>query len=82
MIPVVSRKLALAAAVVATAGLLVTGPAPAQRFLYSTPPDSAHPHVVYADSSVSVNDRCIVRMIKLSRSMRPVYVNQRPIGFC
>jgi hypothetical protein len=78
----VPRIPALAAALAAAFALATVGPAPAQRYLYSTPPDSAHPRVVYADSSVSVNDRCIVRMIRLSRTMRPVYVNQEPIGFC
>jgi hypothetical protein len=42
----------------------------------------AFPHVRYADGQVSINDRCIVRKLKLSRMMRPVYVNGLPIGFC
>jgi hypothetical protein len=36
----------------------------------------------YADSSQSVNDRCPVRGGVLSRNIRPVYVNRRPVGFC
>jgi len=42
----------------------------------------AFPHVRYADGQVSINNRCIVRQIKLSAMMRPIYVNGRPIGFC
>jgi len=53
-----------------------------QQYPYSTPPDSLHPRVQYKDGSISLNDRCAVRMTRLSRSMRPVYVNGQPIGFC
>ena len=31
---------------------------------------------------VSLNDRCPVRMVKLSPKMPPAWVNGRPIGFC
>ena len=44
--------------------------------------DPAFPRLKYADSLVSVNDRCIVAKRKLSSSVRPVYVNRKPIGFC
>ncbi len=44
--------------------------------------DPEHPRIKYADSLVSVNDRCIVRMNSLNPKMRPMYVNRLPIGFC
>jgi len=44
--------------------------------------DPAHPRIRYADSLVSLNDRCAVRQGKLSTTYAPVYVNGRPIGFC
>lgn len=40
------------------------------------------PRVRYEDGTLSMNDRCIVRMVKLNRKMGAVYVNGRPIGFC
>ena len=68
-------------AVIVFAGFFRPDEARPQRYVY-TAGDSLHPRVQYADSSISVNDRCAVRMTKLSRSMRPVYVNGQPIGFC
>jgi hypothetical protein len=59
-------------------GAIVVEPL-AVAFVDST---AEYPHVRYADGQVSVNNRCIVRKLKLSRMMRPVYVNGRPIGFC
>jgi hypothetical protein len=44
--------------------------------------DPAHPRIQYADSLVSMNDRCPVRGGRLSPNYAPVYVNGRPIGFC
>ncbi len=44
--------------------------------------DAEHPRVQYADSLVSLNDRCIVRQNKLNTRIPPVYVNGKPIGFC
>lgn len=52
----------------------------AQRYVPTADPQ--HPRVKYADSLVSLNDRCIVRMSKLNVRMRPVYVSRQPIGFC
>jgi hypothetical protein len=61
--------------------LVVLASAPAvPRFVAG--PDSAHPRLLFADSLVSVNDRCIVAGNKLNPRIRPVYVNRRPIGFC
>jgi hypothetical protein len=44
--------------------------------------DPQHPKVRYADSLVSLNDRCIVAGNKLNLKVRPVYVSGAPIGFC
>lgn len=38
--------------------------------------------VRYADGLLSVNDQCPVRGGRLATSIRPVYVNRRPVGFC
>jgi hypothetical protein len=38
--------------------------------------------VKYADSLVSLNDRCMVRSSRLNTHVRPVYVSGRPLGFC
>lgn len=40
------------------------------------------PRLVFADGQTSMNDRCMVRMVKLNRKMPPIYVNGRPVGFC
>ena len=52
----------------------------AQQYVESE--DPAFPRIRYEDSLVSMNDRCIVRLRKLSPKIQPVYVNGRPIGFC
>ena len=44
--------------------------------------DTLFPHIRYTDGLVSVNDRCMVRGVKLNRRMPPVYVNGSPLGFC
>jgi hypothetical protein len=44
--------------------------------------DPVHPKLKYADSLVSLNDRCMVRKNKLNPRVRPVYVNRQPVGFC
>ena len=44
--------------------------------------DLQFPKIRYADSLVSLNDRCIVRQAKLGLSHAPVYVSRQPIGFC
>jgi hypothetical protein len=78
-----SPRAAAALALLAAAASLVALSAPAARAQrYVATADTSFPRVRYADSLESVNDRCIVRMTKLSRSMRPVYVNGWPIGFC
>jgi len=40
------------------------------------------PKVVFADGSVSINDRCPVRKVPLNRRLSPLFVNGRPVGFC
>lgn len=40
------------------------------------------PKVLYADTLISANDRCIVAQSRLNPRVRPVYVNGVPIGFC
>jgi len=52
----------------------------AQR--YDETGDARHPKVKYADSLVSLNDRCIVAGNRLNLKIRPVYVSGAPIGFC
>ncbi len=44
--------------------------------------DPQYPRVKYADSLVSLNDRCMVRHGTLNPIFKPVYVNGRPVGFC
>ena len=61
------------------AGLAATA-AMAQRFVPTA--DPKYPRLKYADSLVSLNDRCAVRKYKLSARVRPVYVNGEPVGFC
>lgn len=44
--------------------------------------EKAHWRIKYADSLVSINDRCAVKAAPLSTAIRPVYVNSLPVGFC
>jgi len=48
---------------------------------YIDGPDTL-PRIQYADGSVTPNDRCMVRQVKLNRKLPPVFVNGLPIGFC
>jgi len=41
-----------------------------------------YPRVRFADSLVSLNDRCIVRQAPLNAMFKAAYVNGKPIGFC
>ena len=45
-------------------------------------PESNFSTITYDDSLVSVNDRCMVRHMKLNPDVHPVYVNGMPMGFC
>jgi hypothetical protein len=44
--------------------------------------DPEHSRLRFADSLTSLNDRCMVRQVKLNPKVRPVYVNRLPVGFC
>ena len=44
--------------------------------------DPKYQRLKFADSLVSLNDRCAVARNKLNPQVRPVYVNGRPVGFC
>ena len=72
---------AVTALLAATVGVALFGP-PSAAQVYVPTADLEHPKVRYADSLVSLNDRCPVRTGKLSTTYKPVYVNHRPIGFC
>jgi YHS domain-containing protein len=75
-----ARLLAAVLLLGALAAASVPHAARAQRYV---PGESREfPRVKYADSLVSVNDRCIVKKTRLNPAIRPVYVNWRPIGFC
>ena len=78
------RHLRLRFAVVAAlalAGLaLLAGRSRSQQFVPTADPE--HPRVMYSDSLVSPNDRCMVRGDKLEPSIAPIYVNGVPMGFC
>lgn len=73
--------LTLALTATALALTLQTAPTNSQDYIY-TNGDSLNPRVQYPDGTISLNDRCAVRMTKLAKRMRPVYVNGHPIGFC
>jgi len=60
--------------------LSLAGTASAQRPVPTD--DPGHPHYIYPDSTVTVNDQCPVRGGSLNPLYRPVYVNGRPVGFC
>ena len=68
--------------ILVAAALLLLVPHAARAQHYVATPDTSHPLVRYPDSTVSVNDRCIVRQTKLGYRVPPVYVNGLPIGFC
>ncbi|MDZ4804480.1 MAG: hypothetical protein SGI90_06435 [Candidatus Eisenbacteria bacterium] len=69
------------AATAAVALTLHSTPSDSQQYIYANG-DSLNPRIQYEDGTISLNDRCAVRMTKLAKRMRPVYVNGQPIGFC
>lgn len=79
MTPRRTRSHAAAGALLALAHVLPAA-LHAQRYVESA--DPGHPQVKYADSLVSLNDRCIVAGNRLNLKIRPVYVSGAPIGFC
>ncbi len=44
--------------------------------------DKAHPRLQFGDSLISINNRCAVKENELSPSIRPIYVNAKPVAFC
>ena len=64
------------------AGWTIASPLPALAQGLVTTKDPAHPRAQYADSLISLNDRCIVRQGALNPAFKAVYVNGKPIGFC
>jgi hypothetical protein len=44
--------------------------------------DTLFPQLVFADGQTSLNDRCMVRRIKLNSRLPGLYVNGSPVGFC
>lgn len=74
------RVLRTAVFLLAGAALFAAVPAGSQRYVPTTDPE--HPRLKYADSLVSLNDRCMVRMVKMNPKVRPVYVSRMPVGFC
>ncbi|HEU4723772.1 MAG TPA: hypothetical protein VFU59_00600 [Candidatus Eisenbacteria bacterium] len=72
---------AIGALLLASAALsLAATPSAAQHYVAAA--DTAFPRIKYPDSLVSANERCMVALQKLSRRVRPVYVNGVPMGFC
>ena len=45
-------------------------------------PEVAYPRLRFPDGSLSLNDRCPVRKVRLNPRMPPLWVNGKPIGFC
>ena len=78
----VPRGRAARAAVLLLAGAALFAAVPVRSQRYVPAADPEHPRLKYADSLVSLNDRCIVRMVKLNPKVRPVYVSRMPVGFC
>lgn len=74
-----------AARIFTAAALVALGPGSAiHEFAQEYVPqkNEALPKIKYADSQISVNDRCPVRHGKLNPKVDPVYVNSQPVGFC
>lgn len=44
--------------------------------------DTLFPRLVFADGKTSLNDRCMVRRVKLNNRLPGLYVNGSPVGFC
>ena len=44
--------------------------------------DTLFPRLVFADGQTSLNDRCMVRLVKLNKRLPGLYVNGSPVGFC
>jgi len=59
-------------------------PRPLEENLASTFVDSAAKFspLRFDNGTVSLNDRCPVRKVRLNPRLRPMFVNGQPIGFC
>jgi hypothetical protein len=75
-----SRQARACAGALAVAALLAPFPGGAQRRLPAL--DAERPRIKFVDSLTSLNDRCMVRKVKLNPRVRPIYVNWQPVGFC
>ena len=62
----------------------VEAPSPVVGLLPAVYTDTAlaFPRLRFADGSLSLNDKCPVRKVKLNPRLAPLFVNGRPIGFC
>jgi len=62
----------------------VESPTPVQALLPADYVDTTvvFPTLRFRDGTVSLNDRCPVRKVKLNPRLQPLFVNGRPIGFC
>lgn len=77
---VVLRRVALLCGAGLTLAATATWPAPLGRSVPGREP--GYPLMKYADSLVSLNDRCMVKRSSLNSHIRPVYVSGEPLGFC
>lgn len=74
-----------AAATLSAGGILalaLLAPEPGRIPEYVQGDNAQFPRIRYADSRISINDRCPVRLAKLNTKMAPLYVNGEPVGFC
>ena len=76
------RLLVAAAAAAAALAVAFVTPGRGTAARYVVTADKAHPRIKYGDSLLSINDRCAVKESELSPSIRPIYVNTMPVGFC
>jgi len=76
------RGSAFVVALIAASGIAIAVPDAGRAQRYLAQSDEAHPRIKYADSLVSINERCAVKEGALSAQIRPVYVNAKPVGFC
>lgn len=76
------RRAAAVLPLVFALGLALLAPGAGRAQRYVPQKDAKHPRLKYADSLVSINDRCAVKEGPLSPVVRPVYVNLKPVGFC
>lgn len=71
-----------AGALLLTIAMLGIAALSARGQVYVRGTDPKFPRVLEPDSLTTLNDRCMVRQLRLTPSIRPVYVNFHPVGFC